>query len=124
MLFSSLLCSVSFVSPGLEYSFSHFTSIIITHFQISTMSKTPGGPVTRVNSDHFLIGPEQSDLGRDARQGKLPTTRHVMKYFFYRKKPFKSGTVVPNCEVNLKCKDSSECVVHKLKDSLWYPYYR
>ena len=50
------------------------------------MSKTPGGPVTRVNSDHFLIGPEQSVLGRDARQGKLATTRYVMKYFFYRKK--------------------------------------
>ena len=95
------------------------------------MSKTPSGPGTRVNSDHFLIGPEQSDLGRDARQGKLPTTRDVMKYFFYRKNlaefkfkpvdsviccPFKSGTVVSNCEVNLLCKDSSECVVSKLKD--------
>ena len=70
-------------------------------------------------------------MGRDARQGKLPTTRDVMKYFFYRKsladfkfKPvdsaiccqFKSGTVVSNCEVNLMCKDSSKCVVPKLKD--------
>ena len=30
--------------------------------------------------------------------------------------PFKSGKVVSNCEVSLKCKDSSECVFTKLKD--------
>ena len=49
------------------------------------MPKTPSGPATRVSSDHFLIGPEQSDLGRDAMQGNLPTTGDVMRYFFYRK---------------------------------------
>ena len=97
------------------------------------MYKTLGVPVSRTNSNHFLIGQEQSDLGKDARQGKLPDTRDVLKYFFYRKKlpdfkfkpvgsaiccRFKSGTGFTNCEDNPKCRECSECVgcvVRKVK---------
>ena len=50
-------------------------------FQIYTMSNNPG-PRTRTSSDHFLVGQEQSDLGQEARQGKLPLTKDIMKYFF------------------------------------------
>jgi hypothetical protein len=99
------------------------------------MPKTPARPETRVNSDHFLIGAAQADLGKDARQGKLPLTCDVMKYFMHRKNlaefkfrpvdsviccPFKSGTVIANCEENPNCKESSECVVNKVKtDGNW-----
>ena len=49
------------------------------------MSKSPGLPGTRTASDHFLVGQAQSDLGKDAMQGKLPITKDVMKYFLFRK---------------------------------------
>ena len=75
------------------------------------MSNNPG-PRTRTTSDHFLVGQEQSDLGQEARQGKLPLTKDVMKYFLYRKNmpefkfkpvnlaiccPLKSGTQYSKC---------------------------
>ena len=40
----------------------------ILMFQIYTMINNPG-PRTRTSSDHFLVGQEQSDLGKEARQG-------------------------------------------------------
>ena len=36
-----------------------------------------GVPVTRSNTDHFLVGQEEPDLGPEARAGKLPKTRAV-----------------------------------------------
>ena len=49
------------------------------------MSNTSSGFNSRTSTDHFLVGPEMSDLGKDARQGKLPLTRDVLKYLFHRK---------------------------------------
>ena len=84
------------------------------------MAKSPGLPGTRTSSDHFLIGQEQADLGKEAKQGKLPRTRDVMKYFCFRKNlpefkfkpvasamccPFKSGSNDANCEENPMCKE-------------------
>ena len=43
------------------------------------MAKSSGGRGTRTDTDHFLIGPEVSNLGKDARQGKLPLAGDVMK---------------------------------------------
>ena len=82
------------------------------------MAKSSGGRGTRTDTDHFLIGPEVSNLGKDARQEKLPLLGDVMKYFFHRKNlpdfkykpvdsviccPFKSGTLTANCDDNSKC---------------------
>ena len=99
------------------------------------MSKKP----TRLQHGHFLVGQEQPDLGTEAKIGKLPTTRSVLQYFFFRKNlakfkfkpvgpaiccPFKSHTFVPDCENG--CLDISdagqvpECLVRKLKtDGNW-----
>ena len=92
------------------------------------MSQATSGPSLRASSDHFLVGSEQPDLGKDARQGKLPLTRSVLQYFFHRKNlpEFKSKTLdqiiccnlsrsnfIADCENNPNCKDSSECVVKK-----------
>ena len=107
-----------------------FTIIFIIIFQIFTMSKSPGGRDTRTNTDHFLIGQETSNLGKDARQGKLPLTLDVMRYFFHRKNlpvfkfkpvdsaiscPFKAHKHIASCDDNPICRDSSECVVSKVK---------
>ena len=85
---------------------------------------------TRFNSDHFLVGQDQPDLGKEVQVGKLPTTRSVLKYIFFRKRlpsfkfqpigsvlccPFITGTLTPNCEENPGCKPGMECVVKKLK---------
>ena len=99
------------------------------------MSNTSSGLNSRTSTDYFWVGPEMSDLGKDARQGKLPLTRDVLKYLFHRKGlpefkskpveqaiccPFKSGTNVANCDDNTNCKESSECVVRKVKnDGNW-----
>ena len=56
-------------------------------FQILVMVKSSSGRVSKADTDHFLIGPEVPNLGKDAGQGRLPLTRDVMKYFFHRKKP-------------------------------------
>ena len=108
------------MSIKLKYRFSDF-------HKFTTMSK-PSGQRSRASSDHFLVGPASSDLGKDARQGKLPLTRDVMKYFFHRKNlpefrskpadkviccPFKAGTNIANCENTPNCKDSSECIIKK-----------
>ena len=99
------------------------------------MSKKP----TRLQHGHFLVGQEQPDLGTEAKIGKLPTTRSVLQYFFFRKNlakfkfkpvgpaiccPFKSHTFVPDCENG--CLDISDagqvpgCLVRKLKtDGNW-----
>ena len=94
------------------------------------MSKSPGLPGTRTASDHFLVGQAQSDLGKDAMQGKLPLTKDVMKYFLFRKGlpefkfksvelaincPLKSGSIQSNCKENPKCL-GSQCVVSKVKE--------
>ena len=99
------------------------------------MSQATSGPSLRASSDHFLVGSAQPDLGKDARQGKLPLTRSVLQYFFHRKNlpEFKSKTLdqiiccnlsrsnfIADCENNPNCKDSSECVVKKVKnDGNW-----
>ena len=90
----------------------------------------PGQPGTRTSSDHFLIGQEHSDLGKEAKQGKLPRTCDVMKYFFFLKSlpefkfkpvasamccPFKSGSHIANCEENQRCKEYA-CVVSRVKN--------
>ena len=95
------------------------------------MPNTSSGPRSRTSTDHFLVGPEMSDLGKDANQGKLPLTCDVLKYIFYSKSlpefkskplhqiifcPFKSCINVANCDENPNCKDSSECVVRKVKN--------
>ena len=95
------------------------------------MSKTPGKPGTRTASDYFLVGQGQSDLGNEARQGKLPLTKDVMKYFLYRKNmpeykfkpvdlaiccPLKSGTKVSKCNDSPNCNSSTKCVVRKVKE--------
>lgn len=94
------------------------------------MSKSPGGKSTRASSGHFLVGQEQPDLGKDARGGKLPLTGDVMRYFFHRKNlpnfkfkpvktsiccPFKTGSMVANCQDNPLCTESSKCVVSMLR---------
>ena len=94
------------------------------------MSKSPGLPGTRTASDHFLVGQAQSDLGKDAMQGKLPITKDVMKYFLFRKGlpefkfksvelaincPLKSCSIQSNCKENPKCL-GSQCVVSKVKE--------
>jgi len=94
------------------------------------MSKSPGGNITRASTGHFIVGQEQPDLGKDAKQGKLPLTGDVMRYFFHRKnlpefkfKPvktticcsFKTGTNAANCQDNPMCTESSKCVVSKLR---------
>ena len=94
------------------------------------MSNNPG-PRTRTSSDHFLVGQEQSDLGKEARQGKLPLTKDVMKYFFYRKNmpefkfkpvnlaiccPLKSGTQYSKCSDASQCNGSTQCIVKKVKE--------
>ena len=69
-------------------------------------------------------------MGKEARSGKLPCTREVLQYFFYRKNtpnfkykpvsgaiccPLKTGTISSSCGDNPHCSPSSECVVWKLK---------
>ena len=100
------------------------------------MSKpSSSGQRSRASSDYFLVGPASSDLGKDARQAKLPLTRDVMKYFFHRKNlpefrskpadkviccPFKAGTTTANCDTNPSCNESSECIIKKVKnDGNW-----
>ena len=90
------------------------------------MSKKTGSGSTRSHTQHFLVGPEQLDMGKEARSGKLPCTREVLQYFFYRKNtpnfkykpvsgaiccPLKIGTTSSSCGNNLQFSPSSECVV-------------
>ena len=90
---------------------------------------------TRQASNHFLVGQQESDLGKDARNGNLPLTREVMKYLFHRKNlrqfkfkavrdaiccPLRSGQIKAKCEENLECSYPNECVVRKVKhDGRW-----
>ena len=48
------------------------------------MLKSPGLPGSRNLTDLFLIGQAQPDLGKYARQGRLPLTKFVMKYLLFR----------------------------------------
>ena len=98
------------------------------------MSKKPVKGI-RQASNHFLVGPEEPDLGKEVRQGRLPWTREVVKYLFYRKNlktfkykpvknaiccPLKSGDMKANCEENPDCSFPNECVVWKVKtDARW-----
>ena len=97
-------------------------------------SKTGIGS-TRQASYHFLVGQQESDLGKDARNGKLPQTREVMQYLFHRKNlkqfkfktvgdaiccPLRSGQIKAKCEENPGCSYPNECVVRKVKhDGRW-----
>ena len=99
------------------------------------MPKKTGTGSTRAHSNHFLVGPEEPDLGKEARSGKLPCTRAVLQYFFYRKnlpnfkfKPvgnsiccsLKHNTTSAACEDNADCTSPYECVVRKVKtDGRW-----
>ena len=90
---------------------------------------------TREHTNHFLVGQEQSDLGKEARSGKLPLTRHIMQYLLYRKNlpefkfkpvagviccPLKTQSLESSCEVNPNCKSGNECLVWKVKnDGRW-----
>ena len=98
------------------------------------MPKKPGGITnTRLHHDHFLAGPEEASIGKQA--GKLPLTKEVLQYLFYRKNlpickyksavlaiscPMKTGGKVANCENYPACQFPAECVVRKVKsDGNW-----
>jgi hypothetical protein len=82
-----------------------------------------------------MIGQECPDLGLDAGRGKLPLTKSVLQYLFYRKNlpkfkykspmlaiscPMKTGEKISFCENNPDCKENEECVVRKVKsDGHW-----
>ena len=90
---------------------------------------------TRLQSDHYMIGQQCSDLGVDSKIGKLPLTKSVMKYLFFRKnlpnfkyKSVKLAICCPmnrtenrsNCDNNPDCKENEECVVKKVNtDGNW-----
>ena len=94
------------------------------------MSKKTGTGSTRLHTSHFLVGPEQLDLGKEARIGKLPRIREVMQYFFFRTNlklfgyeppgkaiccPLQTEGIMSNCSDNPECSSSMECIVWKLK---------
>ena len=61
---------------------------------MSPPKKGQGGVhLTRSNTDHFLVGQEQTDLGSEAKAGKLPKTRAVLQYMFNRKNSPKNNQV-------------------------------
>ena len=95
------------------------------------MPKKQGNPGSRAHSEHFMIGQEEPDLGVDSKNGKLPLTRDVLKYFFFRKNlpenkfgpvgqsiccPLLRCKKVASCESQPDC----QCVVRKIKtDGNW-----
>ena len=99
-----------FIFFGHQTFFIHW---IRFRFNLSTMSKNKVTSYTRQKTEHFLVGQEQADLGKEAMSGKLPLTRDVMKYLFHVKNlpefkykpvggviccPLKSISVISSCE--------------------------
>ena len=72
------------------------------------MSNTSSGFNSRTSTDHFLVGPEMSDLGKDARQGKL---RHGSCCEFNSNNVYDRRTHMKN-----KCERKSDLSVDELRN--------
>ena len=88
------------------------------------MPSKEGKPGSRAHSDHFMVGQEQSDLGVDSKNGKLPLTKDVLRYLFYRKnlpenkfKPVGQSICCPllTGSRDASCETDCHCVVWKVK---------
>ena len=115
--------SCSYVGSRYIYTLC-FAFYKVSDLIVFKMPSKEGKPGSRAHSDHFMVGQEQSDLGVDSKNGKLPLTKDVLRYFFYRKNlpenkfkpvgqsiccPLLTGSRAASCETDC------QCVVWKVK---------